>query len=208
MESVILLGLMGVGFLMNKDKDDKHKVYSEVKPPIFEGSGNSIYDQANYLDAKKYEIGLVNDSHNEATEGDSKIIDALNMSGGRNTLKDTISVDDTIQSITGDKLSRDDFLINDQGIKIEPFFSGSGNPNINYDDNVNIQDVIIMIQYVIGNINNIDWLEEGDLNSDDIIDGCSSPGGKGSLISALAPKSNIISIEKTHTICTYHKNML
>ena len=33
-------------------------------------------------------------------------------------------------------------------------------------------------------------------NSDDIIDGCSSPGGKGSLISALAPKSNIISIEK------------
>ena len=37
MESVVLLGLMGVGYLMNKDKDEKHKTYSEVKPPFFEG---------------------------------------------------------------------------------------------------------------------------------------------------------------------------
>ena len=44
MESVILLGLMGVGYLMNKDKDDKHKIYSEVQPPLFNGSGNSVYD--------------------------------------------------------------------------------------------------------------------------------------------------------------------
>ena len=135
MESVILLGLMGVGYLMNKDKDDKHKIYSEVQPPLFNGSGNSVYDQANYLDAKKYEIGLVNDSHDKSMEGDSKIIDSLNMSGGRNTLKDTISaIDDTIQSISGGNLSRDDFLVNDQGLKIEPFFSGSP-ANINYDDN-------------------------------------------------------------------------
>ena len=122
MESVILLGLMGVGYLMNKDKDDKHKIYSDVQPPLFNGSGNSVYDQANYLDAKKYEIGLINDSHDKSMEGDSKIIDSLNMSGGRNTLKDTISaIDDTIQSISGGNLSRDDFLVNDQGIKIEPF---------------------------------------------------------------------------------------
>ena len=31
MESVVLLGLMGVGYLMNKDKDDKHKAYPEVR---------------------------------------------------------------------------------------------------------------------------------------------------------------------------------
>ena len=53
MESVILLGLMGVGYLMNKDKNNINKTYEEVNPPIYAGSGNSIYDQANYSDAKK-----------------------------------------------------------------------------------------------------------------------------------------------------------
>ena len=134
MESVVLLGLIGVGYLMNKDKDDKHKTYSEVKPPIFEGSGNSIYDQANFSDAKKYEIDLVNKNHELSMQGDSKVIDSLNMPGGRNTLKDTFTHDNNIQSISGNEISKDDFLVNDQGIKIEPFFSGSP-PNINLDDN-------------------------------------------------------------------------
>ena len=38
MESVVLLGLMGAGYLMNKDKDDKHKAYNEVQPPLQNGS--------------------------------------------------------------------------------------------------------------------------------------------------------------------------
>ena len=134
MESVVLLGLMGVGYLMNKDKDDKHKTYSEVQPPIFQGSHNSVYDLANFSDSKKHEIDLVNKHHNEAMQGDSKVIDSLNMSGGRNTLKDTFNHTDNIQSISGNQLNKDDFLVNDQGVKIEPFFSGSP-PNINLDDN-------------------------------------------------------------------------
>ena len=47
MESVVLLGIMGVGYLMNKDKDETHTVSPEVQPPLFVGSGNSVYDQAN-----------------------------------------------------------------------------------------------------------------------------------------------------------------
>ncbi len=136
MESVVLLGLMGVGYLMNKD--EKNKTYSEVQPPLFEGSGNTVYDQANYVDAKNYEIGLVNKNHDLAMEGDSKVIDSLNMNG-RNTLRDTLDINETnmIQSMSGSSLSRDDFLVNDQGIKIEPFFSGSS-ANINLDDNVSL----------------------------------------------------------------------
>jgi len=76
----------------------------------------------------------VNQNHREAMKGDSKMIDSLNMSGGRNTLKDTFTHDTNIQSISGNALSKDDFLVNDQGIKIEPFFSGSS-PNVNLDDN-------------------------------------------------------------------------
>ena len=47
--------------------------------------GNSIYDIANYSDSKKQEIDLVNANHELAMQGDSKVIDNLNMSGGRNT---------------------------------------------------------------------------------------------------------------------------
>ena len=134
MESVILLGLMGVGHLMNKDKDEKHKVYPEVQPPIIQGSGNSVYDQANYADSKNYEIDLVSKQHNLAMQGDSKVIDSLNM-GGRNTLRNKDVFSDSIKSISGVEISKDDFLVNDQGIKSEPFFSGSGPANINYEEN-------------------------------------------------------------------------
>jgi len=136
MESVVLLGLMGVGYLRNKDEKDQ--TYPEVQPPLFEGSGNSVYDQANYMDSKKYEIGLANSNHELSMQGDSKVIDALNMTG-RNTLRASSNQGsgDSIDSISGASLSRDDFLVNDQGIKIEPFFSGSP-PNVNYDDNASL----------------------------------------------------------------------
>ena len=91
MESVVLLGLMGVGYLMNKDKDDKHSVYNNITPPINENSGNSVYDLANYSESKKHEINLVNKNHSLSMEGDSKMIDSLNLQGGRNTFKDTIT---------------------------------------------------------------------------------------------------------------------
>ena len=109
MESVVLLGLMGVGYLMNEDKDKKHKTHSEVHPPLFVGSGNSVYDQANYVDSKNYEIDLVNKNHDLAMQGDSKVIDSLNM-GGRNTLRDKNVFSDSIQSISGAEISKDDFL--------------------------------------------------------------------------------------------------
>lgn len=134
MESVVLLGLMGVGYLMNKDKEEKHTTHPEVQPPMILGSANSVYDQANYSDSKKYEIEMVNKHHDLAMQGDSKVIDHLNM-GGRNTLRDKDVFSDSIKSISGVELPTEDFLVNDQGIKSEPFFSGSGPANINYDDN-------------------------------------------------------------------------
>ena len=42
--------------------------------------------------------------------------------------------------------------------------------DINYDTIVNIQDVIIMIQYVLGNSSNVDWFDDGDVNNDSIVD--------------------------------------
>ena len=122
---------------MNQDKQKTHKLYTEANPPIYMGSGNSVYDQQNYADSKKSEIELVQQNHNLAMKGDSKVIDSLNMYG-RNTLRDTFTGEnkDSINSISGSPIKKEDFLVNDQGIKIEPFFS---KPIANLDLNDNIQ---------------------------------------------------------------------
>lgn len=125
MEALILLGVLGAGYLINEDKEKKQKVFDEVKPPIFQGSGNTVYDINNVKDAQRYEVDQVMKHHSKAMESGSKVIDALNMEG-RNTLKTQNVYDKEIKTLDGNYINKDNFLINDQGIKVEPFFSGSG----------------------------------------------------------------------------------
>lgn len=138
MEGVILLGLLGAGYLLN-DKDDKHKTYPQATPPIFSGSGTTVYDINNYKDSQIIEQQLVMRNQQEAMKGDSKVIDSLNMNG-RNTLRDSVpeGTNDIQSSMSGSVIDKSDFLVNDQGIKIEPFFSGSP-PNVNFDENIQLE---------------------------------------------------------------------
>lgn len=134
MEGLILLGILGAGYLINEDKEKTHKVYDKVQPPLFTGSGNTIYDMNNVKDAQRYEVDQVIKHYDEAMKGDSKVVDALNM-GGRNTLISSDGGDNTIQSMSGDPINKKDFMINDQGIKVEPFFSGNGPSEVNFEEN-------------------------------------------------------------------------
>ena len=131
MEGIILLGILGAGYLINEDKEKKQKANTEIQPPLFQGSGNTIYDMNNVKDAQRYEIDQVMKHHKEAMKPDSKVVDALNMDG-RNTLRDPLVSDNRIQTLDGNTMDPKNFLVNDQGIKVEPFFSGSGPPGINY----------------------------------------------------------------------------
>ena len=54
MEGLILLGLAGVGYVMNKDKDS-HRVDTKVRPPVFQNSNASIYDLNNVIELKNLE---------------------------------------------------------------------------------------------------------------------------------------------------------
>ena len=121
MEGIILLGILGAGYLINEDKEKKVNSNTEIQPPIFEGSGNTIYDMNNAKDAQRYEIDQVMKHHTEAMKPDSKVIDSLNMDG-RNTLRDPLVSDNRIQTLDGNTMDPKNFLVNDQGIKIEPFF--------------------------------------------------------------------------------------
>lgn len=138
MEGIILLGLLGAGYLLN-DRDDKHKTYPQTTPSLYSGSGNTVYDINNYKDSQLIEQQLVTRNQREAMKGDSKVIDSLNMNG-RNTLRDNLPVgtSDIQSNMSGTVIDKDEFLVNDQGIKIEPFFSGSP-PNVNFDENIQLE---------------------------------------------------------------------
>tara|TARA_Y100000817_G_C16856226_1_gene544097 strand:- start:352 stop:2010 length:1659 start_codon:yes stop_codon:yes gene_type:complete len=125
MEGLILLGVLGAGYLINEDKKKEEKTYSTIQPPLNIDSGTTIYDQSNLKDAQRYEIDKVQEYHDMAMKGDTKIIDSLNMDG-RNTLRDDdFKSSEIINSISGEKLHSKDFLVNDQGIKASPFFKGT-----------------------------------------------------------------------------------
>ena len=138
MEGVILLGLLGAGYLANENKKSIN-TENVVQTPIFNGSGNSVYDINNYKDSQAIERELIEQKHLEAMKGDSKVIDSLNMDG-RNTLRtgNPQPSSDMHSSMSGTNISKDDFLVNDQGIKIEPFFSGSP-PNVNFQENIQLE---------------------------------------------------------------------
>ena len=137
MEGLILLGLLGGGWLLNKDKEDSHKVSSNFQPPLNYGSNDTIYDVSNYKDSKQYEQELVRKQYEEAMKGNSTVIDGLNMEG-RNTLRNTLPSEESYDSMSGTKISEKEFLKNDQGVTVEPFFSGSA-PNVNYDENIQLE---------------------------------------------------------------------
>jgi hypothetical protein len=124
MEGLILLGILGAGYMINEDKEKKQKVYNEIQPPLFTGSGNTIYDMNNVKDAQRYEIDQVMKHHTKAMDPGSKVIDALNMDG-RNTLRSSGSTNE-IKTMDGNTMDKKNFLVNDQGIKLEPFFGGEG----------------------------------------------------------------------------------
>lgn len=125
MEALILLGILGAGYLINEDKEKKQKVFDEIQPPLFQGSGNTIYDMNNARDAQRYEIDQVMKHHTEAMKPGTNVIDALNMDG-RNTLQSREIYTDKVKTLDGGTMKKEDFLVNDQGIKTEPFFHGSG----------------------------------------------------------------------------------
>lgn len=134
MEGAILLGLMGVGYFMNKDKD-KNPVYGGVAPPLATGSQTNIYDVNNFKDSKAREQALAMKYNQLSRQAGSKIVDPNNIQG-RGNLKNTgFSDKESIDSISGTTISRNDFLVNDQGVKVEPFFKGSGPRNINFEEN-------------------------------------------------------------------------
>ena len=134
MEGLILLGLAGVGYILNKDDKKPQRVELNVQPKVFQNSNPSIYDLNNVKDAQNYEVSMVNNSFENSLKKDSNIV--LNEHIKSKNFKP--KSEELIEGLDGSFLTKDNFMTNDQGIKMAPFFRGEGPASINFDDNRNL----------------------------------------------------------------------
>lgn len=133
MEVAVLGGLLGFGYFMNQNKSDKHYVHNNVKMPSFENTGNTVYDQKNFKDSKNYEINTVNERHDHSIKGDSNIVDSMNIFGLQKNIGELNDNTEIISALSGEKITRKDFMKDDQNITREPFYTKETR-NINLDD--------------------------------------------------------------------------
>tara|TARA_A100001015_G_scaffold253719_1_gene294105 strand:- start:668 stop:2548 length:1881 start_codon:yes stop_codon:yes gene_type:complete len=144
MEAVILVGLIGAGLMINKDKSTpiEKNVNKEVNFPSMDNTYESIYHDKTQDEIRKLAEKRFNDSQQPGNTVNfqktkenhgleiplNDLIDKQdNIEGFKNYAKYTFS------NSAGGFISNEDFLTNDQGIKVAPFFS-SQSPNVNFDD--------------------------------------------------------------------------
>ena len=158
METAILLGLIGLGYLQkNNNRDEAHP---EIKYEYNTPAHNSVYDQNNFEESKKEEKILAEDLIKDMNDTTTNIVDingVTNNSHRSTGLNEEMydglqnreipNVDgigfqnneNTSEYIYSQSLNayvkRNDFLTNDQGISSVPFISGNNSQApINYDD--------------------------------------------------------------------------
>ena len=102
MEGVILLGLAGVGYVLNKNSNTS--IETNVKPQVFQNTNSSIYDLNNVKDAQNFEQQKVKGNFKKSMDPQSNMINHFDVKD-----KELIGLD-------GNPISRNDFMKNDQGI--------------------------------------------------------------------------------------------
>jgi hypothetical protein len=134
MEASILLGILGAGYLLNKNNNDNNS-----------NNSNNELSQG-----QEYETDYFHNSNKESKHPHNLYDDfkTVQIPGAKNinyqNIQDYLNSDDNNENSegkeyiysnsTGSKINKDNFLVNDQGIKIEPFFTKAP-PNVDLNDN-------------------------------------------------------------------------
>ena len=142
MEAAVLMGLVGIGQLINKNNENNNPVVpSEVnKDIIMDNSG--VYDSNFYEQAQEHVNREATLKFEESQNPDQTGVhnnQNLNRMGSSDLVDDEFEQNKvdlsnmTYSSAAGGYISKEEFMANDQGISMEPFFSHAPTP-VNLDD--------------------------------------------------------------------------
>lgn len=130
MEGLILMGLAGAGYFLSNKDDDKNKVETSVRPPVYQNTNSSIYNLNNVKDAQAHEKRLVTQQFKQSMNPQSNVVNDFDIRQKELNLRDASKV----QTLGGMVISKKDFMTNDQGVTMAPFYKGEGFANINFED--------------------------------------------------------------------------
>lgn len=137
MEAAVLLGVLGVGYLLNNNNKDNTDD-TQIKLPSESDAYSSNYFEKSDEEYRKN----IFDSYEKSKIPGSNIVNFQNIDEYLKKDEPDPEGDENYlySNITGGKILKENFLVNDQGIKTAPHFKGSGPANINLDDsNVNLR---------------------------------------------------------------------
>ena len=135
MEVAVLAGLVGIGYLFNKDNDDKNPINTEVKKEISTPNGDNVYNSEFYEEADKVVRALAKSNFDSSHEEGSNVInfqklDRIGSDLNRPLNERTNELEESKEGFTkyvyssasGSYLSKEDFGTNDQGYGVKPFY--------------------------------------------------------------------------------------
>jgi len=132
MEAIVLLGLVGAGYLYNSNKEDQNPVTSSVTKEISVPNGENVYHSEHYNSVDSMVRNLAKDKFDKSHKEGTNIVNFQKVEkGGEDETENFQNY--TYSSASGSYVPKESFMSNDQGIQIEPFFSSSP-PNVNLDD--------------------------------------------------------------------------
>ena len=125
MEAAVLLGLVAVGYLKNKEDSGDNPIISNVNTDVQLSNGENVYESGNYYQETKKEVkDLVENNFNKSLNDTSNIVNNKNLD--RN-----INIEGFQELVysnnSGESMDRGDFLRNDQGYKTQPYFKKAPN---------------------------------------------------------------------------------
>ena len=132
MEALVLLGLVGAGYLYNSNKEDQVPVTRSVNKDIIVPNGENVYNSEAYETNDALVRKLANDKFKKSQKQNPKIVNFQNLKP--ETEDETENFKNyTFSSASGTFIPQNSFMSNDQGVTVEPFFSNAP-PNVNIDD--------------------------------------------------------------------------
>ena len=134
MEAAVLLGILGAGYLLNKPSSNDNNNNNNVDNlPLETDAYSTDYFKKSDEEYKK----SIFDAYEKTRIPGANILNYQNVDKYLNqTPTDDPNNDNYLYSnISGGKILKENFLVNDQGIKVAPYFKGAGPANTNLDDN-------------------------------------------------------------------------
>tara|TARA_B100000214_G_scaffold375263_1_gene360872 strand:- start:1007 stop:2740 length:1734 start_codon:yes stop_codon:yes gene_type:complete len=122
MEAVVLLGLLGIGYLKNKEDNNKNPINNSINNDIQNPNGDNIYNSEHYKETQNIIKELSENKHNESFREDSNVFNNKKIKHTNNNVEGIENFSNSIySSSSGEYINPNDFLTNDQGIRAQPF---------------------------------------------------------------------------------------